>query len=930
MTGTSLNQYQITDQLGAGGMGEVFRARDTRLNREVAVKVLPKDFVADADRLRRFEQEAKTLAALNHPNILTIHDAGVHEGAPYLVSELLEGQTLRELLGSTATTALPVRKATEYALQIAHGLAAAHGKGVIHRDLKPENVFVTTDGRVKILDFGLAKLRSADAHIRAKGTAGGGLADVGIRAPDAEASTLAQSAVESTEPGMVLGTPAYMAPEQVRGEPADHRADIFAFGCVLYEMLSGARAFRRDTPVQSMNAVLSEEPPELATLRPDLPPALARIVHRCLEKQLERRFHSAHDLAFALESLAGTGVSVLSTPRGTAEARKRFVAADLAILAALSFALLALWKPWKPAAPDRTILSGGTSPPGVRRFDLELVSPGQQRQGNDGLTAVISPDGRKIAYVNVDGLWLYSLERGGQPVRLAAGERFLRPFWSPQSTDVAYFDRQKLLRVSLQGGRPQVIASAPIVIVELNAGGAWLPDERIIFASGSEGLGEVSSQGGLVSSLWDPKPAEGEKDIHHPNPLPGGRGVLLVLHRLNVPGSGTDTIAVWKRSGERKIIWQLPGANCANPVYSPSGHVVFGRRDGSRGVWAFPFSLEKLERTGEAFLVSDTGDSPSVAEDGTLVLGLLDADAYASRQLVWVDRSGRLLSAVGPVRPGLSEPTLSPDGKRVAVIAGEHLNAQDVWMIHVEDGSALPLTRDPEWEHRLLWQRDGRTISFERRVQGTNVLISKSADGIGGEEVLFQGAGLLSPSRRFILFDRGTNTPASNGHSTNAPTPVRLHELRKTFENITGISFSPDERWLAFGSSVSGSSAVWTVDFPGLKTQSRVSPPSTGGRDPRWHPNGQELFFLSLDGRTMMSARRRADGGGFEEARKVFDVSEGIFVPPQSGRRPFDVSADGQRFLMLRNAAGTDASAAGPQPNVRVVLNWFEEFREKK
>jgi serine/threonine-protein kinase len=291
MIGASLNQYRITASIGAGGMGEVFRARDTRLNRDVAIKVLPKEFASDADRLRRFEQEAKTLAALNHPNILTIHDAGVHEGSPYLVSELLRGQTLREVLGSAATTALPVRKATDYALQIAQGLAAAHGKGVVHRDLKPENVFVTQDGRVKILDFGLAKLREdPKSEIR------------NPKSPaDAEAST---AVVDTTERGMVLGTPAYMAPEQVRGEPADHRADIFAFGCVLYEMLSGTRAFRRDTPVESMNAVLNDTPPELSTTQPNTPPALARIVERCLEKQPDNRFQSAKDLAFALAEIS--------------------------------------------------------------------------------------------------------------------------------------------------------------------------------------------------------------------------------------------------------------------------------------------------------------------------------------------------------------------------------------------------------------------------------------------------------------------------------------------------------------------------------------------------------------------------------------------------------------------------------------------------
>ncbi|MCI0541973.1 MAG: serine/threonine protein kinase [Verrucomicrobiales bacterium] len=309
-SGTKLGPYEVRASIDAGGMGEVYRARDTRLNRDVAIKVLPKDFASDPGRLRRFEQEAKTLAALNHPNVLTIHDAGVHDGAPYLVSELLEGKTLRKEMESwsgavsvpsTAVadrrySGLPVRKATEYALQMAHGLDAAHGKDVIHRDLKPENIFITRDGRVKILDFGLAKLReNPKSEIRDPKSS-----------VNAEASTVVQAATESTEPGMILGTPAYMSPEQVRGEPADHRADIFAFGCVLYEMLSGMRVFRRETPVASMNAVLSEEPPDIAATNAAIPLALERVVRRCLEKNPENRFQSAKDLAFAIENTSST------------------------------------------------------------------------------------------------------------------------------------------------------------------------------------------------------------------------------------------------------------------------------------------------------------------------------------------------------------------------------------------------------------------------------------------------------------------------------------------------------------------------------------------------------------------------------------------------------------------------------------------------
>jgi serine/threonine protein kinase/tetratricopeptide (TPR) repeat protein len=306
--GQTLLHYRIVDKLGAGGMGEVFRARDTRLNREVAIKVLPKDFAADADRLRRFEQEAKMLAALNHPNIMTVFDAGQHEDAPYLVSELLEGRTLREHLASGA---LSTRKARDYALQIAQGLAAAHGKGVVHRDLKPDNLFVTRDGRVKILDFGLAKLRQTSDSETHTATL-----------THSDAPAMEETVAEATEPGRVMGTPSYMAPEQVRGEAVDQRADLFAFGCVLCEMVSGQRPFGRDTSVETMAAILNDEPPDLTEAKPDVPPALARIVHRCLEKLPECRFQSAHDLAFALEAThEQSGPARDAVPAGPAKRR---------------------------------------------------------------------------------------------------------------------------------------------------------------------------------------------------------------------------------------------------------------------------------------------------------------------------------------------------------------------------------------------------------------------------------------------------------------------------------------------------------------------------------------------------------------------------------------------------------------------------------
>jgi serine/threonine protein kinase len=382
-----IGPYELLAPIGAGGMGEVLRARDTRLDRDVAIKILPKDFASDPDRLRRFEQESKTLAALNHPNILTIHDAGVQDGAPYLVSELLEGRTLREELNGSA---LSLRKATDYALQIAQGLAAAHGQGIIHRDLKPENIFVTKDGRVKILDFGLAKLQS----------------DLKSEIPNSKSSVdpNAPTIVESTEPGKVMGTPAYMSPEQVRGGPADHRSDIFAFGCVLYEMLSGTRAFRRDTPAESMRAVLKEEPADLGANNRNIQPALQRLVRRCLEKNPERRFQSALDLAFALEGCAIEEGPVARQDRISYGRSLPWVVATV-FAAALG---LVTWR--LPHRQDRD--DHKTAPAGsVRRFDLTLPLAARPQTNGNPFTPVISPDGKKIAYANSDGLWLRWLER---------------------------------------------------------------------------------------------------------------------------------------------------------------------------------------------------------------------------------------------------------------------------------------------------------------------------------------------------------------------------------------------------------------------------------------------------------------------------------------------------------------------------------------
>src|SRR5262245_56412600 len=466
---TTLSHYQIISKLGAGGMGEVWRARDTRLDREVAIKVLPVSLTRDADRLRRFEQEARATSALNHPNILTVHDIGNYEGGPYLVSELLEGDVLRAQLNDGP---LPARKAVESAQQIAAGLAAAHEKGIVHRDLKPENLFVTKDGRVKILDFGLAKLIPPQ-----------------LDALDSQAPT--QKKI--TDSGTVMGTVGYMSPEQVRGQAADHRADIFALGVLPYEMLSGRRTFGGESTVEVMNAILKEEPPELDETNAKISPALEKIVRRCLEKKPERRFQSASDLGFALEALTTLSGSQLNEARaGKTPAQTNWLSREKLLLAAASLlGIIALGFAWayftRQPAMDSRVFKTSILPP-------EKTSFGQ---------LAVSPDGKWLAFNAAAGgkiqLWLRALDTGEEKA-LPGTERANYPFWSPDSKWIGFFVPGKLKKVETSGGLPATVCDARAA-----AGGAWSRDGLILFSSLSGvGLSRVPATGGVATSVMRP------------------------------------------------------------------------------------------------------------------------------------------------------------------------------------------------------------------------------------------------------------------------------------------------------------------------------------------------------------------------------------------------------------------------------------------
>ncbi|HMB81523.1 MAG TPA: protein kinase, partial [Vicinamibacterales bacterium] len=514
-SGTRLGPYEIVAPLGAGGMGEVYRARDGRLGRDVAVKVLATNLAAEGERLQRFEQEARAAAALNHPNILALYDIGTHEGTPYLVTELLEGETLRETLSAGL---VPVRKAIEYAVHIAHGLAAAHERGIVHRDLKPENVFVTDDGRVKILDFGLAKLTQPEPSL------------AGVTAlPTTPPNTMA---------GVVLGTVGYMSPEQVRGLTADHRSDLFAFGVVLYEMLSGTRAFHGDTAMDAMTAILKDQPTELPIAERKIPPALARIVDRCLEKNPTARFQSTRDLAFALESLSSTSTSsgasepivgFAEKPHGSRRTAWTIACASSLVAVASIAAAFTLYL--RPAAVEQPSIQFAVMPP-------------------DGWTMTgdphISPDGRRLAFVATDKdtrtmVWVRSLDAVTAQL-LKGTENAGSLFWSPDSMFLAFVADGKLKKIAVAGGPPQYIAGAA-------SGGAWGPDGTILFKESiSAALSRVSASGGAVTSATTLN--AGESRHVHPHFLPDGQHFLY----NSFPGAKGAFVGSLGSNGRKQIL----------------------------------------------------------------------------------------------------------------------------------------------------------------------------------------------------------------------------------------------------------------------------------------------------------------------------------------------------------------------------------------
>ena len=866
--GTKLGPYEIVEPAGSGGMGDVYRARDVRLDRDVAVKTIKGPFT------ERFEREARAISALNHPNICTLHDVGQHEGSGYLVMEYIEG---RPVAGP-----LPVDQAIAYGIQICEALHTAHRKGIVHRDLKPANILVTRQG-VKLLDFGLAKLSSSGAS--------GVMAGSGAAAAGDQATVAALTGAHT-----VVGTPQYMAPEQIEGGDVDARTDIFAFGCVLYELITGQKAFAGKSASSVMAAILATKPRPIEELVPLTPPALERIVSRCLAKDPEDRWQTARDVASELQWVGQGGSKVGLPAVVTGRRRMReavaWAACGLAVLAAAGFAVA-----WARRAP---------LPARVVRFALHTPAAVQNPS-----PPVVSPDGRHIVFAaDADGrrlIWLRSLDAlEARP--LQGTEGVLRPFWSPDSRFVAFVAGGKLKKADITGGPPQTIGDAPN-----GADGSWSPEGTILLdGRTNDPLWRVPAGGGVLQPLMlDSGKPEGLLGAGWPEFLPDGR------HFLYTQSDGASpemTLMVGSiDSAEVKSLFKTT----TRVQYADPGYLLYVR---DRTLVAQRFDARSQELAGEPVPVGEDLApgalglaSFSASTNGVLVYR---GGELTSTRLVWVDRGGREVSTVDV--PGDYRDTwMSPDGTRLTYdVSDDGAGGGDVWIRDLARGVSSRFTFSPSAELNPLWSPDGRRIAFTTRdgsVRGD--LLVRDVSGTRDPEPLLVDAeekyvSDWSPDGRHVLFtSRGDDPSGWNIWALPLSGERKPIPLVKTQFAELWATMSPDGKYLAYQSNESGRAQVYVQEFPEARNKWQIS--TEGGVEPFWRKDGRELFYRA--GARLMAVPVQT-GASFTAGNPVELFQTRFATVTSRGRyRP---APDGQRFLVLAPIA-RDAE----QP-ASVVLNW--------
>jgi Tol biopolymer transport system component len=878
--------YEVVARIGAGGMGEVYRARDTKLGRDVAIKVLPELLLANPERRARFDREARLLAALNHPNIGAIYgieegNASTGSGQPpvqALVLELVEGPTLAERV---ANGRLPISEALTIARQIAEALEAAHTRGIVHRDLKPANIKITPDGRCKVLDFGLAKALTGDA-------------------PAPELSHSPTVTVTATRQGMLLGTPGYMSPEQARGQTVDERADIWAFGCVLYEMLSGRSTFAGKTLTDTLARILEREP-DWRALPESTPQRVQDLLRRCLRKDPKQRLHAVADARIEIEDAQNEPNASRPTTVGRME---RLVWTAAVALLALVVAGTIVW--YRPA-------------PSIPETRLEIATP----LTTDPVSLALSPDGRAVAFVATDEgrsrLWLRRLDSvAARPLPGTDGAYY--PFWSPDNRSLGFFAEGKLKRIDLDTTSIQVLADA-----SAGRGGAWNADGVILFAPQAGPIFRISASGGKRTQVTHP---DGLGLSHRfPQFLADSRHFLYFV-RASVGIADVRGVYMGQLDGTETE--RLVDADVAG-VLAGEDQLLFVRQG---TLFAQTFDPTRLRLSGKpvpvaSHIVNDTAFGVAAISSSASGLFAYRSGPAEGRQFTWFDRSGRELGKLGEIDTSdPSDPALSPDGREVAVSRDVDEN-RDIWLLDTSSGVLRRLTADPGIDRSATWSPDGQRLVFTSNRKGVGELYQTSSSG--GDEKMFlstteaKQTGDFSPDGRFLLF-RTQNlktkydiwaVPVNRGRSSS----LELLEGQEPFVVVRTNSderdpqVSPDGKWIAYESDESGRFEIYVQPFPGPGLKLPVS--RGGGAQVRWPRHGKELFYIALDDRLMavaitLDTQRQTVTAGVPVPLFTTNVGGAVTVR----RQQYVVSADGQRFLM--NTIKDQASASP----ITVVQNW--------
>jgi len=888
LPGRRLGPYEILSAIGAGGMGEVYKARDTRLDRIVAIKVLPAHLADRAELRERFDREAKTIASLNHPHICTLYDTGHQDEIDFLVMEYLEGETLAQRL---VKGSLPLAQVLQYAIEIFDALDKAHRKGVTHRDLKPGNIMLTKSG-TKLLDFGLAKLKQEAAPA------------------NLPLSELPTAIDPLTAEGSIVGTMQYMAPEQLEGKEVDARTDIFAFGAVVYEIATGKRAFEGKSQASLIAAILEREPPAMSSLQPMTPPALDRVVKKCLSKEPENRWQTPKDLCDELKWVAEGGSQVALAPTGAmkgfrALGRRGLILSVGIFLLGAAIASLATWNP-KSALPQP-----------VTRTIINLPA-GQQLAGmENGPAVALSPDGTHLAYVARQGgtqqIYLRAMDSlEAKPIPDTGGAT--EPFFSPDGQWVGFFAGGKVKKVSVIGGAALVLGGAANL-----RGASWGGQGTIAFApTNISVIQQVPDTGGTPQPLT--RLEKGEVAQRWPEFLPGGKAVLFASGTNGINFSNARVAVQSVGTGERRNLVQ----GGMNPRYAPSGHLVYAQ---GGSLIAVPFDPQRLTIMAAAVpVVEGVLQSPvtgaaqySISATGSLVYVSGGVQSAQSR-LVWVSRNGAEQPLAAPAQAYV-DPRLSPDGRRVSVTVQEQ--EDQVWLYDLTRETLTRLTFEGNTNSNGIWTPDGKRIAFGSSMEGASNIFWQLADGSGGLERLTTSEYnhfpmSWSPDGQLLAFFEINPTTQRDIWVLQMSDRKAQPFLRTPF-NESAPRFSPDGRWLAYVSDESGRREIYVQPYPGPGGKWQIS--TEGGTEPTWNRNGRELFYRSGD---KMMAVDITTQPGFA-AGKPRLLFEGHYQPTPGTTPNYDVSPDGQRFLMIKP---TEQAQAAPT-QINVVLNWFEELKQK-